>query len=728
MKTISLKKVAVVAVASLGFGLLSVVPANAAVTTARTVFVDATVGDSGTTYTSATGTLNGSVGIEVTKKVALTTATAADSAEVISITPVLTSAPAGSTVTVGAAGAGKVGMKTPVDATGNGIVTSAADSKWTNAVTAGGVNTLTFNATTGPVIAARNTALLSLTADVAGTYVVTLNPSSTTGTGTNTSAVVTFYIANLYASTADGLTSGTQSSLTASGVAGPNNRVTLTFRTTASESRVLSVSGAGSTLVSVGAPTAGTSVVATDKLSALITDDGTAEDVSVVIATPTVGTITASVFAPVQGGIYSTTAYGTVTITVRAAAIAGGVDAATSTSVNKAGATWAAGSSSTTDDTVLASRTASATPISAIKVSLGRVSGAITTTTAVTASISGPGVLYLNDNNDHSTSAVSTGRSVASTIGGINAETFYVLVAPDGNSGVGTVTISVGGYTSTETVTFFGAPSKFIATTNIVAGATGVASTDAVTVCALDSAGIAATGATIYAFSGDTTVATVEPSGTTSTSATTAAGTSYTDHRPVAAAGCYSFDVTGASQTTNSDVVLTFGDAATIATSTVTATAKLLLGSVAATTVALTTDKASYKPGEAVVLTLAFRDSVGRPVAYGPGTDTLAAALTSSVSLGSSALFGTANISKTGTTVQTVYAPLTAGPVTISGTTGADTTYLVTAARGGALSATFTVAQNADIAGIAASISALNAKIVALNALIAKIMKRLNIR
>jgi hypothetical protein len=125
---------------------------------------------------------------------------------------------------------------------------------------------------------------------------------------------------------------------------------------------------------------------------------------------------------------------------------------------------------------------------------------------------------------------------------------------------------------------------------------------------------------------------------------------------------------------------------------------------------------------------LTYKDSVGRPVAHGPGTDTLAAALTSSSALGTAALFGTANISKVGTTSQTVYAPLQGGPVTVSGKTGTGSTqtYVVLAANGIALSTTFTVTD--ANASILTQIDALNAKIVALNALIAKIMKKLGVR
>ena len=50
------KRIALVAVAALGAGVLSVAPASATVSTARTVFVDATLGNGGSTFSSATST------------------------------------------------------------------------------------------------------------------------------------------------------------------------------------------------------------------------------------------------------------------------------------------------------------------------------------------------------------------------------------------------------------------------------------------------------------------------------------------------------------------------------------------------------------------------------------------------------------------------------------------------------------------------------------------------
>jgi len=184
--------------------------------------------------------------------------------------------------------------------------------------------------------------------------------------------------------------------------------------------------------------------------------------------------------------------------------------------------------------------------------------------------------------------------------------------------------------------------------------------------------------------------------------------------------------VTPVAATTATSVTITFGDAATVATSTVTTTAVVSIGSVEATTVTLTTDKKTYAPGEAVKLTLTYRDSLGRLTGTNPGT-TLIGASASSVSLGGASLPAAGALAtKLGTKTYDVFAPLTGGPVTVTITSGTDATHLATAARSVASSVTFSVTD--PTAALATQIDALNAKIVALNALIAKIMKKLGVK
>ncbi len=686
------KRIALVAVTALGAGVLSVAPASAA----------------NSTPTVGTATQYATVGVAATSTVGLTIVTGTGTTIDPGSTVTISSKPASSTVTLADRDGGFSSATTAAFAT-TGATGDLAATVSSSGVVGGDSGTVAD----GAVVLGT----MTIVPDVAGTYVITvLSHGATTATAT-------IYAAGLAYSLGDG--AAVTPATSGNGIAGPANTVSVKASTNASNTRALvTVSGAGATINS----NAGTALTA-GATSTIVASGG--QEVVIVINTPQVGTITVSQFYESGNGtgIYAATASKTVTITVGTAAVNGTISVANSTSIRDTtiSADNQAWTSISADETGAVTAAASASLERAvIKLVLkDTLNNVMPDATGVSVTIAGPGLLAI----DTTQPTTAVGRAVSTATLASGTGTAFVSVYSDGTPGVGTITITVGTtVVATETVSFYGTAAKYIATTNIVAGATGTASTEAVTVCAVDSAGIPVPGSTIYAFSGDTAVATVETSGSTLTAVGTAGGANYTDNAMATAAGCYSFDVTALSQTTKSDVVLTFGDASTIATSTVTTTAKVLVGAVAATTVALTTDKASYKPGEAVVLTLAFRDSVGRPVAYGPGTATLAAALTSSVSLGTSAIFGTANISKTGSTVQTVYAPLTAGPVTISGTTGASGTYLVSGAAGGALTATFTVAQNADIAGISTAINALNAKIVALNALIAKIMKRLNIR
>jgi hypothetical protein len=382
----------------------------------------------------------------------------------------------------------------------------------------------------------------------------------------------------------------------------------------------------------------------------------------------------------------------------------------------------------TADETAVVAATASTSvEVAVVKVVLkDTLTNVMPDATGISATITGPGLLAIGTTQQ----TAGVGRAVSSSTLAAGTGTAFISVYADGTPGVATITITSGTTTvATEKVTFYGAATKYTATSNIVAAANGTTSTDVVTVCATDAAGIVVPGETVYGFSGDTTVATMaETSDATEATAIAASGTSMANHVAATAIGCVGFSIAALSQTTKSSVVLTFGNASTIAASTVTTTATVLVGSVAATTIALSADKTTYKPGEAVVLTLTHKDSVGRPVAYGPGTATLAAALTASSALGTAALFGADNISKVGTTAQTVYAPLSAGPVSVAGKTAAgNTTYLVTAAGGLAISATFTVV-DANQTSLLTQIDALNAKIVALNALIAKIMKKLGVK
>ena len=684
----SFKRIALVAVTALGAGVLSVAPASAAAGVAIATSVP-TVG---------TASQVKAIGATATTTVGFTTAATAAAADdqVYTNTSVIISAPTGSAVTLAdrdGAGAGTTAAFGAGSATANLI---AAVSTSTGAVT-GDANG--GDVAGGAVVAGT----VTIIPDVEGTYKVTVT------SGAGTTAVATIYAADLYVEVADGISNGDESKLTASGVTGPYNNVTVNFNTTASVSRLITVTG--STIVSAAAPTAGTAVISTDKTSVLITDDGTAETVAIVIATPTAGTISVKAFAPAQGGIYSTTAYGTVTITVGTAAQLGTLSVANSTSIIDGTGTLDAGNfNATADETILVPSTASSTTeVAIIKVTLkDTLTGLMPNTTSLSATIAGPGSLGIG-----ATPTAAAGRAVSSVT---SSGVVYVTVYADGTSGKSTITLAVGTTTvATETVTFYGAASKYTAVVKKLHVAnSGGGTAGAIEVTATDKDGNLVPSAVIGASVGTSTIATVSASATTNSS------------------GVASFTVTG-QPTKFGSVVVTFADSATAPT--VTTTATIGVSSVLAASVTAAASAASVAPGAAITWTLTFKDANGLGLPDGDyAADALlknsAANPVASASLASTPFAGNATISLVaGVATAKGFAPLTAGPIsytwTIAGTAGAaDTTNLVKALQATTVTASTTVTDSAAMSALTTLINSLIAKINALNKLVIKIQKK----
>jgi len=476
------------------------------------------------------------------------------------------------------------------------------------------------------------------------------------------------------------------------GVAGPANTVTIALDTLADASRI-TVTGGKFVTVGTGI------TAATDGLSATV---GTVDDAQVVtVSTPTVGTVTVSYFNEVATGIYSATADETVTITVNAAALAGGISSSTSTAVMNKAATWSS-TTETTSTSASATANTSGTPVFAVKVSLGQVAGAITTTTKVAASISGPGSIYLNDDNNHTTSAIGSGRSLSSTIAS-TTETFYVLVAPDGTAGVSTLTITAGTYSVTKTITFVGAVASLSYTA--VAGAisdeaadvaTGDTDAYAAVITGKDAAGNAVTLANTD-FTAPTAAqiaaAVITNAAVVAATAGTYSGVAVTADAPVL--------VIDPTATKTGAKSLTLTHTATGLTVSVPFT----VGLVKATTVKLSLDKTSYTPGEKMILTITAMGSDGIAVAdISAATDLLASGgITSSLALQGDTTTATNPALVGGKKTYTLYAPLAAGPLTFNATTGAAGTYIATAGAAAAITAT------ADVEGDATASLALDA-------------------
>ena len=730
MKTISLKKVSAVAVASLGFGLTSVVPAQAANDNIATDAV-----------TVATSTVSVAVGsaASVVVSVSLAASTSDNDGDTAKVLVAVTSKPTDSTVAVADAEGANNGTNSNV-LTNAGNNAKFADA---NSTQSSAIFTAKQTAAVGTSIdAADSVAIgtLSITPDKAGVYVLTVTGKDTDGTTDLTGAnvkTVTVYAGYSGADATNAnvafMTQGASITNSATAVSGGVATVRVTNFADTSTDDYYSVVVAGGSLSNVtvsgnidkdNANTAGFNLTNGASLAAGINFyvDSAAtvsETVDLQVTSATAGTVTITVT-----GFNATTGIGTVhaapSVTFSAA-----LSTAATVSTSKIYVIDTQGQEALATSTAPGNiARAAGTDAAAFTIIVNDGYGNPINAQSVSAVVTGPGLLE-GSSAASTADGTSSARVVATTTTSAGKASFNLDA--DGAAGVSTVTFSAGSTVlGSKTVTFYGAVAKYTATANVNA-VPGTASTDAVNVSAVDAAGIAIPTETIYAFSSSTTVASVEASDTTASSAVTesSVGTAngYVSAKAIGTAG---FTVTPAAGTTATSVTITFGNAATLALSTVTTTAVVSIGSVEATTVTLTTDKKTYAPGEAVKLTLTYRDSLGRLTGTNAGT-TLIGASASSVSLGGATLPAAGALAtKVGTKTYDVFAPLTGGPVTVTITSGTDGTHLATAARSVASSVTFSVTD--PTAALATQIDALNAKIVALNALIAKIMKKLGVK
>ena len=263
----------------------------------------------------------------------------------------------------------------------------------------------------------------------------------------------------------------------------------------------------------------------------------------------------------------------------------------------------------------------------------------------VTATVTGPGNLI------YGTSVKGKSYTEQSSDGQVNYLQRSFSLSSDGTLGTSTITFTAGGVLlATRTVNFTGALASLTVARAATFGGSSfpvATNTGAYVVTAKDANGLALPSTSVYAYSGTTATATIAASVTTG------------------ATGTATFDLVGVAAGTTA---ITFGNASTLATSTITATAAAEVTGSTATTVTFTTDKADYTPGEKVTLTITAKDANGKPVA--DGARVLLATLTSNVALGGTALSTTTTLLG-GVATQTFFAPATSGSFTISGTKGA---------------------------------------------------------
>ena len=281
----------------------------------------------------------------------------------------------------------------------------------------------------------------------------------------------------------------------------------------------------------------------------------------------------------------------------------------------------------------------------------------------VTMTVSGPGwVKYAGAIKGKTYTEVSTDGQVNYV-----QKSFYLV--SDGTTGLSTITFTADGVTlKTFTVNFFGTAAKItptVATPVLVVGT----NTAAITAIVADASGVPVSGQTVYVVSA--TAAAVSNSYTACTATSDATGK-------------VSCNLTGVAAGTSS-ITLTL-NASSAGTSTVTSAAvSVRVGSATAATYTISTDKASYLPGEVATVSILMKDSTGLAV-----TDSTAVggALTSTYALTTNAFSATGTPTAgtgNGTYSFTVNMPINAGDVklTFTPTTTTLTATSVTVSVGG---------------------------------------------
>ena len=253
-------------------------------------------------------------------------------------------------------------------------------------------------------------------------------------------------------------------------------------------------------------------------------------------------------------------------------------------------------------------------------------------------------------------------------------------VAYSGKNGAATLTISANGVTlATKTINFVGAVKSYpTAVVSKSAFGTGASDSATITVTGADADGAATAAPTVYGVSADTTIASVTSG---------AAGILY---------------VTGVKVGKTSIKVC---DKSACTDATITKTVDVNITEKTAKTVVLTTDAASYGPGEKVTVTLTATTATGQPLANGTYSLLSSTGLATNLAVQGSTLPTNDSVTVTGGKASyTFYAPVGTGKLLITGTEGTATDFVVTAtAAKPTMTATVTVTNAAADASQAAA-------------------------
>jgi hypothetical protein len=711
----SFKRIALVAVAALGMGVLtSVAPANA-------------VAGNGTF--SATGTNTGNTG-RAQDPIASGTAatftidlddTVADVAanDAVSIIATVTAGPAAKDITSTCTFTAK---------TVTGLTLSVQNA------TTGELGIVATATVTDPAGTAVPLFDVSCPTTIGGTYNVTLTQGALVtkvGFGTQVFTAPTTVATGQVIVSGLNVSQGTTRSTTA-GTAqnGGNANVIWTLPTRAAATQVFKVvsSGVGSIQGVASAANATVTTVSGTagdysqgaRVVSTANDTTTLTSVNITGASSVAGVQTLTTYSiDTTSGVV--TAIGTATITWGATPV---VTASTSTAFLSAGQDCAAADDATgvtLAKTAGVAMGAGATTGAAICIAVKDQNAVALNGQAISVTVAGPGLITLATGNGNvSTGTVRAASLTATTQAATNLA--RVGISADGTAGKSTITITAGDVViATKTVTFYGTVTSLVAKQNLfvaskagaslgagTAAPTGadVANTPAVIITAKDANGIAVPGLTITALSSDTTVM---------TETITIAEDNGLGLGNGAGAGSYNVAVNSAANTSGKSATLTFRVMS--GTTVVAATAALtfkLGGAVYTTSLAL--DKAAYSAGETAVANLTVKDSSGNAAFDADHATVLLGALTSSLTVVKALQFNTTATSVSsvnGVASLSFNAPGSTGAWKISGKN----------ADGTAISASATVSSSLETL-----VNSLIKKINALSTLVAKIQKKLGVK
>jgi hypothetical protein len=717
------KRVALVAVASLGFGMLSVVSASAANVEATWAYgtlptTNAAVGSTITvpvTY-AATTTGTNSVGDKWILKAHLSTMPTNAAANFTTTTSAVLSSLVDNTVTV-AAGTGNTST------TGASIIVTNDAAETQAAAVAG-----TF----------------SFVAPTAGYYVMTITATvlDVAGTDAPTSAVtdatVEFNVSGgslVQAGTGLGTSAGTQVSDRSSAA-----NFCLPLGSTAASRYQIAATGATITDVKAGASKAD-AVNATTYTSATgisqntansyatgVTYTGLATVVQAHLTTLVTDCVTVAFNSAVAGAATVTvkeinvttgvlTTVGTVTVTYGAVPV---VSPSLSTVFIGQGNVRPSAVETTTirvPSTAGVALAATGTTGATIAVNIFDTGGTALVNQAVTATITGSGLITLaNGTGTGSTGTVRTASLTATTMA--SSSQAVIGVSADGTRGVGTITITAGGVTiATKTVTFYGAVATLTATQGVGvmrSGRTASSTASDFTLGTTDAtltpaAGITATTAVNISIVAKDIDGNVVPLATAPTAdisdALVIGAVTITDCTGggaltvcAAGAGNYIASTTSAiGGVSGAKGTVTFKTPNPAAAGTFISTAALpfsLGGTALGGTVTMTLDKATYEPGERVIITYTAKDAAGNPVRDWTAVGTPASNKAMVGINGTGVYVAGSHIYGDGATELT-YAPTAPGPFTLTVSTGT--------ATGATITATATVADDAATAAASAA-------------------------